>query len=163
VNVDDRYPVARAALQRLLGGDGDGDRGGAAPPLAAFRVGPAVLRAPAPRARAAPGEAGDDGEDDGDHRDGAHGGEDLLGELVDMVLVGADDSDSRHPEVHLQFKADVFGGLHLRLQKTPEGLVARFTVADAAARRAVVGHVDDLLARLRGRGFAVHRYDIDVS
>jgi hypothetical protein len=157
VNVDDRYPLARAALQRLLGGDGDGE----APPLAAFRVGPAVLRAPVPRARAAPGDDGDDGE--GDDGEGSAGGNDLLGELVDMVLVGADDSDSRHPEVHLQFKADVFGGLHLRLQKTPEGLVARFTVADAAARRAVVGHVDELLARLRGRGFAVHRYDIDVG
>ena len=88
---------------------------------------------------------------------------DLLGELVDMVLVGADDSDSRHPEVHLQFKADVFGGLHLQLQKTPEGLVATFSVADAAARRAVVDQVDGLLVHLKQRGFSIVRHSVDVA
>jgi hypothetical protein len=152
---DDRYPVAVAALQALLG------RGEAttttSTTLSSFRLGPSVLRAP-PAVRARVDVDHDAGSSDDEDDTG-----DLLGELVDMVLVGADDSDSRHPEVHLQFKADVFGGLHLRLQKTPEGLVASFHVADAAARRAVVDHVDALLARLKQRGFAIARHSVDVA
>ena len=150
---DDRYPVAVAALRALLG------RGASSTSdaLASFRLGPSVLRAPpAVRSRAdvdAEMPSDDEEDDTGD----------LLGELVDMVLVGADDSDSRHPEVHLQFKADVFGGLHLRLQKTPEGLVATFSVADAAARRAVVDHVDALLAHLKQRGFSIVGHSVDVA
>jgi hypothetical protein len=157
VTVDDRYPLARATLQRLLRGAAAAPRA----PLAAFQLGPAVLRAPAPRSRVGADDdiADDDIADDAVAADDA----DLLGELVDMVLVGADDSQSHLPEVHLQFKADVFGGLHLRLQKAPEGLIACFTVQDAAARRAVVGHLDALVARLRDRGFAVLRADIDVA
>lgn len=164
-----RYPLATATLLRLLHGDG----GVVEPALAAFRLGPAVLRAP-PAVRAGRPVAGavvgpDDGGAAGERSAAGEGGDDaehpqdLLGELVDMVLVTADDSASRHPEVHLQFKAEVFGGLHLRLQKTPEGLVAAFTVADAAARRAVVAQVDGLLERLRGRGFAVVKHSVDIA
>ncbi len=155
---DERYPVAVAALRSLLG-RADGAAG---EPLASFRLGPSVLRAPPAvpaRADAADLEA------EGDDEDAAAGpgdAGDLLGELVDMVLVGADDSDSRHPEVHLQFKASVFGGLHLRLQRTPAGLIATFGVADAAARRAVADQIDALLARLRERGFAIVRHSVDV-
>lgn len=153
MNHDERYPLAAEALRLLLG---RGDTATSALP-ASFRLGPSVLRAPpAVRSRAEAAEA-DEGDDDVDDAG------DLLGELVDMVLVGADDSDSRVPEVHLQFKADVFGGLHLRLQKAPEGLVATFSVADAAARRAVVDHVDALLVRLRERGFAIVRHSVDVA
>jgi hypothetical protein len=71
-------------------------------------------------------------------------------------------SDSGLPEVHLQFKAEVFGGLHLRLVKRSDGLVASFGVADAAARRAVAGHVDDLIGRLRARGFAVVAHSLEI-
>ncbi|MBM4279345.1 MAG: hypothetical protein FJ137_00820 [Deltaproteobacteria bacterium] len=156
---DERYPRAVAALRRLLGRDADAV---AAAPLTAFRLGPAVLRAPpALRSRAeAEVVAGDDTH--ADEADGADG--DLLGELVDMVLVGADDEGAAGvPEVRLQFKASVLGGLHLRLQKTAEGLVATFTVADAAARRAVVDHIDALLVHLKARGFAVARHAVEVA
>jgi hypothetical protein len=157
VSHDDRYPVAVAALRALLGRDGTAST----EPLASFRLGPSVLRAPpAVSARADVADVADVADDvDNDADDTG----DLLGELVDMVLVGADDSDSRHPEVHLQFKADVFGGLHLQLQKTPEGLVATFSVADAAARRAVVDQVDGLLVHLKQRGFSIVRHSVDVA
>jgi hypothetical protein len=157
MNPDDRYPLAVAALHELLGRGVSATTPGTSA-LATFRLGPSVLRAP-PAVRARPEPGGEfpiDGDDDGDTGD-------LLGELVDMVLVGADDSDSRHPEVHLQFKAEVLGGLHLRLQKTPDGLVATFHVADAAARRAVIDHVDALLAHLQERGFSIARHSVDVA
>ena len=80
-----------------------------------------------------------------------------------MVLVGADDAKSGRPEVHLQFKSDVFGGLHLRLEKSDAGLHARFIVQDAATRRAVADHVDGLVAHLRGRGFAVVDARLEVG
>jgi hypothetical protein len=161
MNSDERYPLAVAALRRLLGRD-DGAGAATDAPLTAFRLGPAVLRAPpAVRSRAeAEAVPGHDAADD--DADGAEG--DLLGELVDMVLVGADDEGAAGvPEVRLQFKASVLGGLHLRLQKTAEGLVATFTVADAAARRAVVDHVDALLEHLKARGFAVARHAVEIA
>ena len=87
----------------------------------------------------------------------------MLGELVDMVLVGADEAKSGRPEVHLQFKSDVIGGLHLRLEKTDAGLHASFLVKDAATRRAVADHVDALVAHLRARGFAVVEARLEVG
>jgi hypothetical protein len=150
------YPRATAALKALV----VDEAGGAT--LSSFRAGPAIMRAPpALRARGAPASLAP-ASASSEGSSGAQDMGDLLGELVDLVLVGADDSESRHPEVHLQFKADVWGGLHLRLQKTPAGLVARFLVADGATRRAVVDHIEALLERLRGRGFAIVEHSVDV-
>lgn len=152
------YPLAEATLKRLLAERTTTTTTASAP--AAFRLGPPVLRAPPPTVRA-PVVAGDDEEEAGEDGAAPSTG-DLLGELTDMVLVGADDADSGLPEVHLQFKAEVFGGLHLRLVKRADGLVASFGVHDAAARRAVAGHVDDLIARLRERGFSVVGHSLDI-
>ena len=80
-----------------------------------------------------------------------------------MVLVGADDAGSGRPEVHLQFKSDVIGGLHLRLVRNDDSLQARFVVKDAATRRAVADHVDALVAHLRARGFAVSEATLEVG
>lgn len=159
MSTDDRYPLCTAALARLVSGSGSVVPSS----IAAFRVGPGVLRAPAPVARrsgrAADGDDDDTGPDDGDERDTRA----LLGELTDMLLVGADDADSGLPEVHLQFKSDVVGGLHLRLVKKPEGLCAVFMVKDAATRREVAAHVDALVAHLRERGFSVLEARLEVS
>lgn len=146
-------PLATATLKLLLA-----ERGGPSTTTATtpFRLGPAVLRAP-PSTIRRPEISSDD--DDDDDRDTA----DLLGELLDMVLVGADDADSGLPEVHLQFKASVFGGLHLRLVKRADGLAATFIVADAAARRAVADHVDALVVRLQERGFSLVSHELRVG
>ena len=162
MSTDDRYPLCTAALARLVSGSGS-----ALPSsIAAFRVGPGVLRAPAPLARRS-GRTDDDDDDNSDDDDNNDGAERdtraLLGELTDMLLVGADDADSGLPEVHLQFKSDVVGGLHLRLVKKPEGLSAVFMVKDAATRREVAAHVDALVAHLRERGFSVLEARLEVS
>ncbi|OGQ18165.1 MAG: hypothetical protein A2138_27415 [Deltaproteobacteria bacterium RBG_16_71_12] len=88
----------------------------------------------------------------------------MLGELVDMVFVSADDeaSSGRH-EVHLVFKAEVLGGLHLKLVRQPDGMHATFVVEDAAARRAVAAHVDDLVRHLRDRGITVTHHAIELA
>ncbi len=143
-------PLATATLKQLLS-----ERTTAATTTAPFRLGPAVLRAP-PAAVRRPEAVTVRVDDDPATAD-------LLGELLDMVLVGADDADSGLPEVHLQFKASVFGGLHLQLVKRSAGLEATFIVADAAARRAVAEHVDALVARLRERGFSVLSHDLRVQ
>lgn len=150
-----RYPRCSAVLERLLPSSSDRS----SLPQAAFRVGPGVLRPPPAVARQTPpsstlsssslAELPDTGE--------------MLGELVDMVLVGADEAKSGRPEVHLQFKSDVIGGLHLRLEKTDAGLHASFLVKDAATRRAVADHVDALVAHLRARGFAVVDARLDIA
>lgn len=162
MSTDDRYPLCTAALARLVSGSGSVLPSS----IAAFRVGPGVLRAPAPVARRS-GRAADDNDDDSDDEDDDASGErdtrSLLGELTDMLLVGADDADSGLPEVHLQFKSDVVGGLHLRLVKKPEGLSAVFMVKDAATRREVAAHVDALVAHLRERGFSVLEARLEVS
>lgn len=148
----DRYPIALAALARL-------ETGAPTRPLAPFAVGPPVLRATPPRVRAArvdlaraSGDAPDAPRDPGDP-----------GELVDLMLVGADDADSGSHEVHLLFKSDVLGGLHLILVRQPDGMRARFLVEDSAARRAVAAHLDDLVAHLRGRGFTILSHEIVVQ
>jgi hypothetical protein len=151
---DDRYPRCRAALQRLL-------QTSTTPPSLAtgrFRVGPAVLRPPPAVARPASIAKGPPTAPSDTPATSA-----LLGDLVDMVLVGADDTGSGRPEVHLQFKSDVLGGLHLRLEKRDDGLHARFVVDDAATRRAVADHVDALVEHLRSRGFAVSEASLEVG
>lgn len=81
-----------------------------------------------------------------------------------MVFVSADDADgSGQHEVHLVFKAEILGGLHLRLRKTPEGMVATFVVEDAAARRAVLDHTDGIVRHLRDRGFRVVEHEVQVA
>jgi hypothetical protein len=169
MSADDRaslYPHCMATLAQLLTTTTATAAATAAATTATFRVGPGVLRAPAPLARRAPVADGHDpvadgrGDDDGDGRSDTGA---LLGELTDMMLVGADDADSGRPEIHLQFKSDVVGGLQLRLVKKPEGLSAVFIVKDAATRRAVVGHVDALVARLRERGFTVVEARLEVG
>ena len=166
MSVDDRaarYPHCMATLAQLLSSK---TATTATTATATFRVGPGVLRAPAPLARRAPVADGHDPVADGrgDDDDGGRSAPGaLLGELTDMMLVGADDADSGRPEIHLQFKSDVVGGLQLRLVKKPEGLSAVFIVKDAATRRAVVGHVDALVARLRERGFTVVEARLEVG
>ena len=158
----ERYPQTLAALRSLLTSSGRLSPGSAA----ALKIGesgvlgPAVLRArpalsrPRPSAAAQSTGSADEERPDVDT---------LLGELLDMVLVGADEGRSGRPEVHLQFKSDVFGGLHLRLVKQPQGLEAFFIVDDAATRRAVQHQIEDLVAHLRGRGFAVTEAHLDVA
>lgn len=151
------YPRAKALLDRLLAERGSA--GVQAPAGPGFTVGPAVLRAPpevvlAPHARARPL----------DDARGEETTEAMLGELVDLVFVGADDVGAQgHPEVHLVFKAEVLGGLHLRLRKMPDGMHATFVVEDAAARRAVIDHIDGLIAHLKGRGFTIASHRVDVA
>ena len=165
MSADDRaslYPHCMATLAQLL----STTTTTATTTTTTFRVGPGVLRAPAPRARRAPVADGHEPVAPGRGDDDDGGGRDtgaLLGELTDMMLVGADDADSGRPEIHLQFKSDVVGGLQLRLVKKPEGLSAVFIVKDAATRRAVVGHVDALVARLRERGFTVVEARLEVG
>ena len=156
VDIDERYPLNTSTLARLLAA-----RSSSSPSAtAAFRIGPGVLRAP-PRA-ARPAVDAEAAVIDADH-DATPGVDDMLGELTDMLLVGADEGKSGHPEVHLQFKSDVFGGLHLRLVKKPEGFSAVFVVDDAATRRAVANHVDALVQRLRDKGFTIAEARLDVS
>jgi hypothetical protein len=166
MSADDRaslYPHCMATLVQLL--SATTTTATTTTTTTTFRVGPGVLRAPAPRARRAPVADGHEpvapGRDDNDNKSRDTGAP--LGELTDMMLVGADDADSGRPEVHLQFKSDVVGGLQLRLVKKPEGLSAVFIVKDAATRRAVVGHVDALVARLRERGFTVVEARLEVG
>jgi hypothetical protein len=150
-----RYPRCSAVLERLLSSSSDRS----SLPQAAFRVGPGVLRPPPVVARQTPPSSPSSASSSSQVPDTGE----MLGELVDMVLVGADEAKSGRPEVHLQFKSDVIGGLHLRLEKTDAGLHASFLVKDAATRRAVATHVDALVAHLRARGFAVVEARLDVA
>lgn len=155
----ERYPIASAALDRLLGTAPSkaGDAGEGAPALRTFSLGPSVLRAP-PERVAAPEAI------DLEPRTEGLATEEMLGELVDMVFVGADEEGSSgHPEVHLVFKAEVLGGLHLRLRKLPDGMHATFVVEDSAARRAVADHIEGLVAHLRGRGFHIANHTIEIA
>lgn len=150
----ERYPLARATLERLLRA---APAGRAPAPLTGFAIGPTVLRAPREPSRIdtpgpsidAPTEPDTDG---------------MLGELVDMVFVSADDeaASGRH-EVHLVFKAEVLGGLHLKLVRQPDGMHATFVVEDAAARRSVAAHIDDLVRHLRERGFTIAHHAIELA
>jgi hypothetical protein len=153
-----RYPRCSAVLERLLSSSSERS----SLPHAAFRVGPGVLRPPPVVARHAPPSSSSSSSSASSTSEAPDTGE-MLGELVDMVLVGADEAKSGRPEVHLQFKSDVIGGLHLRLEKTDAGLHASFLVKDAATRRAVATHVDALVAHLRARGFAVVEARLDVA
>ncbi|MCC7111876.1 MAG: flagellar hook-length control protein FliK [Deltaproteobacteria bacterium] len=157
-----RYPLAEGALDRLLSAAPAPAR--AAAPLEPFAIGPAVLQRPPERTErpadpeplGVPTDPGPDG--------GSGATEELLGELVDMVFVSADDEAARgHHEVHLVFKAEVLGGLHLKLVKMPDGMHATFVVEDAAARRAVASHLDDLVLHLRGRGFTIAQHQIELA
>ena len=152
MTIASRYPLAKALLDRMLAA-----RGKAAPwSTAPFAIGPAVLRAPTEVALAPSPPARPFGEIDST--------EEMLGELVDMVFVGADEPGAGgHPEVHLVFKAEVLGGLHLRLVKMPDGMHATFVVENAAARRAVVDHVDGLVDHLKGRGISIAAHSIKVQ
>ncbi len=126
-------------------------------------MGPAVLRAPPDIARQAAGAAPAALEDGGDLAPPPPGTEEMLGELVDMVFVSAEESSSGGHEVHLVFKAEVLGGLHMKLKRTPEGMHATFVVEDAAARRAVHDHVDGLVAHLKERGFTIIGHAIEIA
>ncbi|MBI1944406.1 MAG: flagellar hook-length control protein FliK [Deltaproteobacteria bacterium] len=154
----DRYPRATATLERLL----QASPARPSTPLTPFAIGPAVLREPPPRAEPMPVGAPLAGPSSSGTPVG--GTEELLGELVDMVFVSADDDagSGRH-EVRLVFKAEVLGGLHLRLVHMPDGMHATFVVEDAAARRAVAAHVDDLVRHLLARGFVVTHHAIELA
>lgn len=88
--------------------------------------------------------------------------EEMLGELVDMVFVSADEAAGGNAEVHLVFKAEVLGGLHMKLVKLPDGMHATFIVDDAAARRAVSDNIDGLVAHLKERGFTIASHKVEL-
>lgn len=155
----DRYPRALAAIEAELELRGLRRAPAETAPLTAGPVGPGILRPPPvvqrhPSTRKAPAPERPARETRT---------EDLLGELVDLVFVSADDARSGHHEVHLVFKADVLGGLHLRLQKSPEGMRATFTVEDAAARRAVNEHIDGIIRHLVERGFKIIDHAVEIA
>lgn len=165
MTANSRYPHALKAIAAVLADDALQGTPDARRALAgtSFVLGPAVLRPPPALSRPAPVEVfGEPHRTDGNT--GEQDTNDKLGELVDMVLVGsAEDSAGGQPEVHLLFKASVFGGLHLRLRKTPSGMHALFTVEDATSRRLVAAHIDDLVHHLNGRGIAVASHEIQVG
>jgi len=150
--------LARNALAALVGVRKDNALGGP------FSLGPGILRPPPAPARPprAPQRAFEQGSDDDNNNEHT---EELLGELVDMVFVSADEQTTpdAQGEVHLVFKADVLGGLHLKLKKGPQGMHATFVVEDAAARRTVSNHVDNLVAHLKERGFTVAGHSIEIA
>ncbi|MFZ9887795.1 MAG: hypothetical protein ACO3JL_09860 [Myxococcota bacterium] len=82
-------------------------------------------------------------------------------DLVDVVLVG--DAAAGKAQVHRAFKEEVFGGLYLKLERGESGLYAVFTARSEMDRRAIQGHVDDLLARLRSRGLRIAGHRVEVS
>jgi hypothetical protein len=153
-----RYALAYAAVERLLGETAPQRAPAPAEPPAPFSIGAAIFRPPP--AVATP--ALDPQAEQADDEDGAPATTDeLLGELVDMVLVGDPEGGAKH-EVHLVFKAEVLGGLHMKLEKRPTGLFATFLVDDASSRRMVEGRVDELLVRLRDKGFQVAGHAVTV-
>ena len=140
VSARGRYPLAEAALDRLLGRETE-ER-----PLEDFQIGPAVTR-PAPEiARPAPismeGPPARDNDPDN---------------LVDMMLVGHDDGT---PRVHLAFNEDVMGGLQVSLEQREDGLFAIFLVDDINDRRHLEATVGTLLARLEAKGTRVVGHEI---
>lgn len=155
----ERYPRAAALLERLLAARPSSSSSSAAALAGPFAVGPAVLRAPPPVMRRA--EQGKPRKLDAS-LEGEGGTEEMLGELVDMVFVSADEAHDGNAEVHLVFKAEVLGGLHMKLVKLPDGMHATFVVDDAAARRAVSDNIDGLVARLRERGFTIASHKIEL-
>jgi hypothetical protein len=168
----ERYPRALAALAVLLGevdelsllgdlanaGIDLGPPPGLEPAVAAalpefLDVGPAITR-PTPEVRRPPpppSARSDDAEETSERME----------DLVEMVLVGGDDGEP--PSVHLMFKQDTFDGMYLKLERTPEGLFARFQVKDASTRRAVAGHVDMMLSRMRDKGMRIAGHEIVVG
>lgn len=154
----ERYPRATALLGRLLAARGVSTSDALSPTT--FSVGPAVLRAPPPVMRRSdtskPRKLDESLEGEGST-------EEMLGELVDMVFVSADEAKGGNAEVHLVFKAEVLGGLHMKLVKMTDGMHATFMVDDAAARRAVSDNVDGLVAHLKDRGFSIASHRIEVS
>ncbi len=149
-----RYPLAEAALARLLGEDVGVPRARPGDDGNAFTIGPAVMRPPPSIAVPAADELDLAPPDDAGSATDA-----LMDDMVDVMLVG-DDDGKQH--VHLVFKEDVFGGLYLKLERTGEGLFATFLVTSDGDRRAVEGHVDLLLSRLRSRGMRVVGHKVSV-
>ena len=156
----DKYPLARAALERLGAAVRDPAQlaSAPAPVTTSFTVGNAVFRPPPPVARP-PGapDAPDALEDSEPSTTDA-----MLGELVDMVFVSAEENNGQH-EVHLVFKAEVLGGPHLKLVKKSDGMHASFVVEDEAARRAVIDYVEELVAHLKTRGFTIVTHTVDIA
>jgi hypothetical protein len=148
-----RYPLAEAALLRLLGD------GVPAPPRPgddgeAFSLGPSIMRPPPGIALPPPAAA------DALEEDTPRSRTDLLMEdMVEMMLVGDDEGSQ---QIHLVFKEEVFGGLHLKLERRDEGLFATFLVDSDNHRRGVQGQVELLLARLRSRGTRIAGHAVEV-
>jgi hypothetical protein len=155
----ERYPRAVALLERLLAARGTSIA--MATPAGPFSVGPSVLRPPPPVMRRASDASRPRKLDASLEGEGST--EEMLGELVDMVFVSADEAQGGNAEVHLVFKAEVLGGLHMKLVKLADGMHATFVVDDAAARRAVSDNVDGLVAHLRERGFSIASHRIELS
>ncbi len=148
-----RYPLAEATLDRLLGPPAAPAPASLDEPLQEFAIGAGIMRPPAaivqePPPPPPPGPA----------ETAAQG---HIEDMVEVVLVGK--PEGGRSEIHLLFKEDVLRGLYLILEKRDDGLFARFTVGDDTARRAVLGRVDELVARLRGRGMTIAGYDVVVK
>lgn len=157
-----RYPLAEAALARLLGEDVLAERPRPGDDGAAFTVGPALMRPPPAIALPASDDVDlppPEGIGSEKPRDDART-DALMEDMVDVMLVGDDEDGKQH--VHLAFKDDVFGGLYLKLERTSAGLFATFLVPSDGDRRGVEGQVDLLLARLRGRGMRIAGHQVEV-
>lgn len=150
-----RYPLAEALLTRLFEERAASSGTVTAQTTAPFVVGPAVMRAPAPiiTPPAPPSSAALD--------EGRARADELMEDLVDVMLVG-DDEDGK-AQVHLAFKDEVFGGLYVKLERDDAGLFAIFTARSELDRRAIEGHVGDLLARFRNKGMRIVGHRVEVS
>lgn len=82
-------------------------------------------------------------------------------ELLDLAAVG--EGPDGVTEMLLVFKDQVWAGVTCRLRMEPAGVRAVFVAPDDAARRAVNGMADELLARLRRRGLRVGGYTVEVG
>lgn len=153
-----RYPLAEAALARLLGEDLLAARPRPGDDGSAFTLGPAVMRPPPAIALPSPADV-DLPPPEGAVTSAGPSTDSLMEDMVDVMLVG-DDDGTQH--VHLAFKEDVFGGLYLKLERASDGLFATFLVSGDRERRGVEGHVDLLLSRLRDRGMRITGHTVEV-
>lgn len=152
-----RYPLAEAALARLLGDVPETERRRPGDDGNPFTLGPAVMRAPPAIAVPAPLDLDTEPPSATPSRT-----DELMDDMVDVMLVGDDGDDGGKQHVHLAFKDDVFGGLYLKLERTSDGLFATFLVRSDGDRRGVEGHVDMLLSRLRSRGMRIQGHKVEV-
>jgi len=80
-------------------------------------------------------------------------------QMLDAYFVGESDDES---QVHLAFKDEVLGGVHVVLEQQEEGLFARFITSDNNTRRLIESSVHVLLQRLKDKGLKVSGYAVTL-